>query len=92
MRNFIRTNQKIRYTWFGYIENSVIDTSIIIQKVSPVRRGKTNDVSAVVRSVNQSAPPVLKDATFSVMLLIWKQELLEMNYEKKHMHKQIMKY
>ena len=50
-----------------------IDTSLAIQSVNPViRTGKMNDVSGVVRSVNQSAPPVLKEATFSVMLLIWK--------------------
>lgn len=47
-------------------------TSTFIKKVNAAKTGKMYRLSGVVRSVNQSVPPPLKDGTFSTMLEIYK--------------------
>lgn len=49
-------------------------TSTVIKNVNPVKTGKIYKASGVVRSVNQYAPPVLNDGTFSAMLVTYKKE------------------
>lgn len=48
-------------------------TSTVNRKVNDVRTGKIYKLSGVVRSVNQKAPPVLNDGTFSTMFEIYKE-------------------
>lgn len=43
----------------------------MIKKVNDARTGKRYKLSGVVRSVNQKAPPPLKEGTFSTMLEIY---------------------
>ena len=46
-------------------------TSTVIRKDSDAKTGKRHRLSGVVRSVNHSVPPVLKDGTFSTIFEIW---------------------
>lgn len=48
-------------------------TSTVIQNVNAVKTGKIYMLSGVVKSVNQNAPPCLKDGTFSTMFDIYIQ-------------------
>uniref|UniRef100_A0A7C9EKT5 Uncharacterized protein n=2 Tax=Opuntia streptacantha TaxID=393608 RepID=A0A7C9EKT5_OPUST len=50
--------------------------STVIKKDNDAKTGKRHKLSGVVRSVNHSVPPVLKDGTFSTMFEIAKKKLM----------------
>lgn len=62
-------------------------TSTVIQKVSAVKTGRITKLSGVVRSVNQKAPPFLKEGTFSVMFWIYKLQVMNEETLKKESNK-----